>query len=120
MLIAALALVLAPLAWLVAKRMRHADPASTAAVLRLVIGVVAAALVLRVTLAAPLPLKAAICLLAIAAFLVWLRRRGEGGDGPGDDGRDSPVDPGPAPRPEHLDPDEFDRARAAWEQTLRK
>jgi hypothetical protein len=76
-------------------------------------------LALRVTLVAPLPLKAAICLLALGALLVWLRRRGQGGDGPGDDGRDPPVDPGPDPGSEDLDLDGFDRARAAWEQDRR-
>jgi len=120
MLVVALALVLGPLAWLVAKRMRDADPAAGATVLRWVGACVLAALVLRVTLVAPLPLKAAICVLAIAALVVWLRRRGQGGDGPDDGGRDAPVDPGPDPRPERLDPDAFDRARAEWERALKR
>ena len=120
MLVVALLLLLAPLAWLASERLRHAGPAARAVLLRRVTAGVAAVLLLRVTLVAPLPLKAAICLLAIAALVVGLRRRGgEGGDGPGDDGRDPPVDPGPDPRPEQLDPDAFDRARAEWERTLK-
>ncbi len=121
MLVVALLLVLAPLAWLVTERMRRGGPAARAAVLRTVTACVAAVLLLRVTLVAPLPLKAAICGLTIGALLVWLHRRGgEGADGPGDDGRDPPADPGPDPRPEQLDPDAFDRARAEWEQTLKR
>jgi hypothetical protein len=121
MLAVAVVLVLAPLAWLLRERLRHAGPAARAVALRRLTASIAAVLVLRVVLVAPLPLKAAICLLSIGALVVWLRRRGgQGGDGPGDDGRDPPVDPGPDPRPEQLDPEGFDRARAEWEQALKK
>jgi len=128
MLVVALVIVLAPLAWLAIKRMQHADPAARRAGLRWVIAGLGAALALRVGLAAPVMLRVALCLLAIGALAVWLRRRGQGGEGPGDDGRDSPVDPGPdphsgrraAPPPERLDPEAFDRARGEWEHTLEK
>jgi hypothetical protein len=128
MLIVALAIVLAPLAWLVIKRMQHADPAARGTCLLWVIACLGAALALRVGLAAPVLLRVALCLLAIGALAIWLHRRGQGGDGPGDDGRDSPADPGPdpglghraAPRPERLDPEAFDRARAEWEHALKK
>jgi len=128
MLIVALAIVLAPLAWLVIKRMQHAEPAARDARLLWVIACLGAALALRVGLAAPVLLRVALCLLAIGALAFWLRRRGQGGDGPGDDGRDSPADPGPDPRPgnraepgrERLEPEAFDRARAEWEHALKK
>jgi len=128
MLTVALAFVLAPLAWLVIKRMQHADPAARGARFMWVIGGLGAALALRVGLSAPVLLRVALCLFAIGALAVWLRRRGEGGDGPGDDGSDSPADPGPDPgpghraalRPERLDPEAFDRARAEWEHALQK
>jgi hypothetical protein len=128
MLIVALLIVLAPLAWLVIKRMQHTDPAARGTWLRWVIACLGAALALRVGLAAPILLRVVLCLLAIGSLVVWLHRRGQGGDGPDDDGRDSPVDPGPdpglghraAPYPERLDPEGFDRARAAWEHALKK
>ena len=120
MLILLLAPVLAVLAWLVTERMRNADATARAGLLRAVSWCVAAALVLRVTLAAPLPLKAAICVLAVGALVLWLRGRGRGGDGPDDGGCDAPVDPGPGARPERLDPDDLDRARAEWEQALKR
>ena len=125
MLVVALVIVLAPLAWLVIKRMQHADPASRAAGWRWAIVCLGAALALRVGMAAPVPLRVALCLLAIGALVTWWRRRGHGGGG-GDDGRDPPVDSGPdprpdhaAPRPEHLDAQSFDRARAEWENALK-
>ena len=128
MLLVALAIVLAPLAWLVIKRMQHVDPAARGTGLRWVIACLGAALAMRVGLAAPVLLRVALCLLAIAALAIWLRRRGHGGDGPGDDGRDSPVDPSPQPRtgrraappPERLDPEAFDQARADWEHALKR
>jgi len=128
MLLVALAIVLAPLAWLVIKRMQHVDPAARGTGLRWVIACLGAALAMRVGLAAPVLLRVALCLLAIAALAVWLRRRGQGGDGPGDDNRDPPEDPDPdprrgqrfAPRPERLDPEAFDHARAGWERALEK
>jgi len=126
MLIVVLAIVLAPLAWLVIKRMQHADPASRGTGLRWAIACLGAALALRVGMAAPVLLRVALCLLAIGALVTWWRRR-HGGGGPGDDGRDPPVDPGPdprpdhaAPRPEQLDPEAFDRARAEWEHPLKQ
>lgn len=128
MLIVAVAIVLALLAWLVIKRMQHAGPAARRERLRWVVVCLAAALALRASLAAPVPLRVALWLLAIGAVAVWLRRRGQGGDGPGDDGRDPPVDPGPdagpdhraAPPPERLESEAFNRARAEWEQALKK
>ncbi|HEV7805874.1 MAG TPA: hypothetical protein VGO80_08650 [Solirubrobacteraceae bacterium] len=128
MLIVAFAILLAPLAWLVIKRMQHTDPAARGLLIRWVIACLGAALALRVGLAAPVPLRIALGLLAIGALAVWLRGRGHGGDGPGDDGRDSPVEPGPdpgcgqraAPNPERLDREAFDRARAEWEHALQK
>ena len=126
MLIAALAIVLAPLAWLVIKRMQHADPPARGGRLGWVIACLGAALALRAGLAAPVLLRVALCLLAIAALAIWLRRRGQGGDGPGDDGRDPPAgpDPGPghraAPPSERLESEAFDRARADWEHALNK
>jgi hypothetical protein len=126
--IVAVAIVLAPLAWLVIKRMQHADPAARGTCFLWVIACLGAALALRIGLAAPILLRVALCLLAIGALAVWLHRRGQGGDGPDGDGRDSPADPGPdsglghraAPRPERLDPEAFDRARAEWEHALKK
>lgn len=128
MLIVALAIILAPLAWLLIKRMPHADPAARRGRHVWVIACLCAALALRVGLAAPVLLRVALCLLAVGALVVWLRRRGQGGDGPGDDGPDLPVDPGPDPRaghraalrPERLDAEAFDRARAGWEHALKK
>lgn len=126
MLIVALAIVLAPLAWLVIKRMQLADPATRGRRLGWVIACLAAALALRAGLAAPVLLRVALGLLAIGALAVWLRRRGQGGDGPGDDGRDPPLDPDPgpghraAPPPERLESEAFDRARAGWEHALKK
>ncbi len=127
MLIVALAIVLAPLAWLVIKRLRSADPAARGTGLRWVMVSVGAALALRVGLTAPILLRVALGLLAVAALVIWLRKRGHGDDGRGDDGRDAPDDPGPEPRPDHavprpdrLDPEQFDRARAAWEDALKK
>lgn len=123
MLIVALAIVLAPLVWLVIKRMQHADPAARGARFLWVIGCLGAALALRVGLSAPVLVRVVLCLFAIGALAVWLHRRGEGGDGPGDDGRDSPADPGPGPghraalRPERLDPEAFDRARVGYGQS---
>jgi hypothetical protein len=126
MLILVLAIVLAPLAWLVIKRTRGADPAARAAQWRWVIMCLGAALALRVGLAAPLPLRIALGVLAVGALAVWLRRRGGGGGG-GDDGRDPPVDPDPdpgagrpVPRPERLDGEAFDRARGEWETSLKE
>jgi len=125
MLVLVIALVLAPLAWLAIKRLRDADPAVRGASVKWVIACLAAALALRVGLAAPLPLRIALGLLAVGSLAVWLRRRGHGGDGP-DDGRNPPADPDPGPdpghrepRPERLDPEAFDRARAEWEQGLK-
>jgi hypothetical protein len=122
MLIAALVIVLAPVVWLAIKRMQHADPAAHGGGLRWVFAGLGAALALRVALSAPVALRVALVVLAFAALGVWLRRRGQGG-GPGDDGPDLPFDPGPDPRPGHraalrperLDPEELDRARAEWE-----
>ncbi len=127
MLIVALAIVLAPLAWLVIERMQHADPAARGTRLRWVAACLGAALALRVGLAAPVLLRVALCLLALCTLALWLRGHGQGGDGPGDDGRDPPVDPSPDPRPGHraahperLDPEAFDRARAEWAHALKK
>jgi len=128
MLIVALAIVLAVLAWLVIKRMQHADLAPGGKRFRWAIVCLGAALALLAGLAAPVQLRVALCLLAIGAVAVWLRRRGQGDDGPGDDGRDPPVDPGPDPGPGHraappserLEPEAFDRARAEWEHALKK
>ena len=127
MLIGALVILLAPFAWLAIRRMQHANPAAAGGLVRLVLACLGAALALRVALAAPIPLRVAMCALAIAALVVWLRRRGHGGDGP-DDGRDPPVDPRPDPRPgrravlrpERLDDEAFDRARGDWEHELKK
>jgi len=118
MLFLLVALVLAPLAWLAIKRMQLAGPPSSGRLLRGAILGLGAALALRIAFAAPAPLRIALFALAIGAFVIWLRRRGQGGDGP-DDGRDPPVDPGPDPSGERLDPDAFDRARDEWERTLR-
>ena len=128
MLILALAIVLAPLAWLLVKRTQHADPATRARQWRWLGACLGTALALRVALVAPLALRIAICVFAVAAFAVWLRRRGQGGDGPGGGGHDEPVDPGPDPSPDHvvdrplerLDPVAFDRARAGWEHDVKK
>jgi hypothetical protein len=128
MVIVALMIVLAPLAWFVIKRMQRADPAARGRSLRWVAACLGAALTLRVALAAPVVLRVALCVLALGALAVWLRGRGHGGDGPGDDGPDPPVDPSPDPRPgnrapqhrERLDSKAFDRARAEWEHALRK
>jgi hypothetical protein len=125
MLIAALAILLIPLAWLVIQRMPHDDPAANRARWKWVIAGLGAVLALRIGMAGPLPLRVALVVLAIAAVAVWLIRRGHGGGG--DDGRDPPVDPDPdpgaghraTPPPQRLDPDAFDRARAEWEQTLK-
>ena len=118
-----IAIVLAALAWLLIKRMQHADPAVRRAALRWVIVGLGAAVVLRLAVVAPLPLRIALLVFVLGALAVWLRGRGHGDDG-GDDGRDPPVDPGPDPGADHraplpherLDPDAFDRARAAWEE----
>jgi hypothetical protein len=128
MLILALVLVLAPFAWLAARRMRQADPAARGNPVRWLAACLGAALAVRVGAAAPVPLRIALALFAIGALAIWLRRRGHGGDGPDGDGRDPPLDPGPDPGPgdraapprEHLDPAEFDRARAEWEHALKK
>lgn len=127
MLIVALAIVLA-FAWLVIKRLQHGDPAARGGRFRWVIVCLGAALAVRASLAAPVLLRVALCLLAIGAVGVWLRRRGQGGDGPGDDGRGPPVGPGPdagpghraASPPERLEPEAFNRARAEWEHALKK
>jgi len=127
MLIVALAIVLAPLAWLAIKRMQSADPVARGKGLRWAMVCIGAALALRVGLAAPVLVRVALGLIAIGALVVWLRKRGRGDDGRGDDGRDAPDDPGPDPRPDHavppperLDPEELDRARAAWEDALKR
>ncbi|MEY2517357.1 MAG: hypothetical protein QOJ89_4715 [bacterium] len=125
MLIAAFAILLAPLAWLAIRRMPRDDPAANRARWRSVVACLGAALALRVGMAGPVVLRVALCLLAIGALVVWLRRRGDGGSGPGDDGHDPPIDPDPGPGDaqrampplERLDPDAFDRARAEWEHT---
>lgn len=125
MLIVVLAIVLAVLAWPMIKRLQQADPAARSRSLRWVVGCLGALLALRAFLAAPVLLRVALGLLAIGALVVWLRNRGQGGGGPGDDGRDSPDDPDPppghhaTPRPERLDPEELDRARAEWEHGLK-
>ncbi|MEA2190472.1 MAG: hypothetical protein QOI73_593 [Solirubrobacteraceae bacterium] len=127
MLIVALAILLIPLAWLAIKRAQHADPAAAGRLRRMVFACLAAALALRVVMVAPIPMRIALCALAIGALAIWLRRRGHGGDGP-DDGRDPPVDPGPdprldqraEPRPGSLDEDAFDRARGDWEHELKR
>jgi hypothetical protein len=125
MLIVALAIVVIPLGWLANRRMQRVDPAERGALLgRWIIACLGVGLALRVGLAAPLPLRVALLVLAIGAFAIWLRRRGHGGGG--DDGRGSPDDPDLGPRPGHrvpperLDPDAFDRARAEWEDAARK
>jgi hypothetical protein len=126
MLVLALAIVLAPLAWLVIGRMQRGEPALRGGRRWVMVGL-GVVLMLRVALAAPLPLRVALCLGALGAAAVWLRRHGNGGGGPGDDD-DRPVDPGPDPDAgepltaphERLDPDAFDRARADWEQALKK
>lgn len=128
MLILALAILVAPFVWLVIKRMQHADPAARGTPLRWVMACLGAVVALRVALAAPVLLRVALGLFAIGALVVWLRRRGQGGEGPGDDNRDPPEDPDPdprpggraLPRPERLDPEAFDRARAGWEHALEK
>ncbi len=120
MLIAALVIVLAPLAWFAIKRMQHADPVASGLRVRRVIVGIGVLLAVRVGLAAPPVMKAALILLAIGALAVWLRRRGQGGGGHGGDGRDDPPEPGPDPSPERLDPEAFDRARADWEHALHK
>ena len=127
MLFVALAIVLAPLAWLAYKRMQHTGLAARGPRLGWVFAMLGAALALRVAAAAPLLLRVAILVLAVGAFAIWLRKRGQGGDGP-DDGRDPPVDPDPDPSPgqrvepqlERLDPEAFDRARVEWEHALKK
>jgi type II secretory pathway pseudopilin PulG len=128
MLIVVVAIVLAALAWAVTKWMRHVDPAARRTRLGWVAAGLGAALALRLSLAAPPLLRVALFLLALGALAVWLRGRGQGGDGPGDDEPDPPLDPGPDSRPghrdaphrEHLDPKAFDRARAEWEHALKK
>ena len=125
MLIAVVAIIGGLVAWLVMKRVQRGDPALSRAGWRWVIACLGAAIAVRASMAGPVLLRVALGLLAIAALVVWLRRRGGGGWG--DDGRDPPVDPEPdpgegqrAPRPrERLDPDAFDRARAEWEQPLK-
>jgi hypothetical protein len=115
------------LAWLAIKRVQHADPAAAGALRRVAFACLGAALALRVVMVAPIPMRIALCALAIGALAIWLRRRGQGPDGP-DDGRDPPVDPGPdprpgqraVPRPERFDEDAFDRARGDWEHELKK
>lgn len=119
MLIAVFVIVLAPLAWFAIKRMQHADPVASGLRVRRVIAGIGVLLAVRIGVAAPPVMKAALILLAIGAIAVWLRRRGQGG-GPGGDGRDDPPDPGPDPSPERLDPEAFDRARAGWEPALHK
>jgi hypothetical protein len=68
MLIVALAVVLTALAWLVIKRMQHADPAARGARFLCVIACLGAALALRVGLAAPVLLRVALYLLATSAL----------------------------------------------------
>jgi hypothetical protein len=127
MLILVLAIVLAPLAWLAIGRLRHADPVTRARMARWTVVCVGIALAARVGLAAPLALRIALVAVAIGAVAVWLRRRG-GGGGPGDDGHEPPVDPGPdpggarrpLPRRDRLDADAFDRARAEWDEAMKK
>ena len=109
MLVVALLLLLAPLAWLASERLRHAGPAARAAVLRRVTAGVAAVLLLP-------PIPVGVCGPPGGG---GPRGAGGGGAGPGQAARDPPVDPGPDPRPEQLDPDAFDRARAEWERTLK-
>ncbi len=126
MLILALAIVVAPLAWLVIKRLQDGDPAAARRAQWWVVGFLGAAVALRVALAAPVVLRVALVLLAMGAFAFWLRRHGGGGGG--DDGRDPPIDPGPDPVPgrratpprEHLDAEAFDRARDDWERALNR
>jgi hypothetical protein len=119
MLILGLLIILAPLGWMAYKRMQQADPAAGRRLSRLALVCIGAALAVRVAMAAPGLLRVAILALGIGAFALWLLRRGHGGDGP-DDGHDPPVDPGPDPSGERLDPEAFDRARDDWEHTLRR
>jgi hypothetical protein len=121
MLVLALALVFVPLAWLLAKRARRAEPAVRRALVAGAILCVAAAVAVRAG-----PVGVGLFLLAVVWLAVWLRSHGSGGEGPGDDGREPPEGPEPDPgpratlRPESLDDDAFDRARAQWEQELPK
>ena len=121
MQILVLAIVAGLLGWFAMKRLRRAGVEVHGG--RLLWVIMGAALALRVGLAAPVALRVALVVVAIAALAVWLHRRGHGGDGP-DDGHDPPVDPEPDPghgeRVERLDPEAFDRARADWEHELKK
>ena len=111
MLFLALALVVAPLAWLA---LRHADPTVRRAAVGCAIACGLVAVALR---AGPVPTG-----LLLAALMFWLLSRGSGGDWRDDDDRDPPAGPGPGPgghakpRPEVLDPEALDRARAEWER----
>jgi hypothetical protein len=62
-------------------------------------------------------------LFTLASLAIWLRLRPPGDDGRGDDRPDPPDEPRPDPGPDRgdaLDPDAFDRARAQWEQELKR
>jgi hypothetical protein len=126
-LIAVLAIVLSCVAWLVIERMHHDDPAARATAWRWLMACVGAVLAVRVGMAGPLVLRVALVVFAIAAVVAWLIGRGHGGGG-GDDGGEPPVDPDPDPGagdrapapPQRLDPEAFDRARAEWEQSLKR
>jgi len=123
MLVLALTIVALPLAWLAARRAQRLQPAVRRAGVAFAISCVVVALALRAG-----PALAGVLIVAVAALAVWLHRRGPGGDDRGDDGRDPPSGPGPDPdpgdlakaRPQPVDRDAFDRARAEWEHELPK
>ena len=122
MLILLLLVVMASLIWLFAIRKQPVTPALRRVGIGFAVAFVCAALAVR---AGP---AVGLALVTVVLVAVWLRLRRRGDDGPGDDGRDPPSGPEPDPdpgpqaslRPERLDQDAFDRARAEWERELPK
>ncbi len=123
MLVLALAIAVMSMVWYFAVRKPRVDPAIRRAGVACAIFCVAVAVALRAG-----PVAGVLLVVTVASLVLWLRMRGRGGDDPGDDGRDPPSGPEPDPgpdgddalRPELLDPDAFDRARAEWERELPK
>jgi len=124
MVVLVIAILAVPLCWLFVQRTLRVDPVARRAGVTWAVSCLGAGLAFRTGLA---PLGLLLTAVCMGSIFVWLRRRG-GGDDPGDDGRDEPVEPGPDPGPHHglvlpaelgvLDHDAFDRARAEWERRV--